>query len=108
LGHLIPFAVPFDVLAEQEDVEVARLGDDPVHEAVVHNLELERIRRTLRELVPGERQAVCLAYGLDDGHERSVQQVADEMGVSALTAARLQFAAMYHLAESCGDLATAA
>ena len=100
MGDLIPFAVPFDTLVREEGIELARLDDDPVHEAVVYDLEVERLRRELQSLAPSERRAVCLAYGLDDGHECTVQEVADRMGVSVLAAARLQFAGMHRLTEA--------
>ena len=108
MGEVIPFAVPYDVLAEEEDIELARLDDDPAHEAAVYNLERERLYRLLRRLEPKERFAVCLAYGLADGHECTVQEVADRLGVRPLEAARLQWAGMYHLAAGFNELAPAA
>jgi RNA polymerase primary sigma factor len=72
-----------------EDGELTRgdlIGDDMATEAARESAEAsdlsERLESALDELHPRERQVLRLRFGLDRGHERTLGEVGEELGVS--------------------------
>ena len=72
-----------------EDGELTRgdlIGDDTAAEAARESSEAsdlsERLESALDELHPRERQVLRLRFGLDRGHERTLGEVGEELGVS--------------------------
>ena len=72
-----------------EDGELTRgdlIGDDSAAEAARESAEAsdlsERLESALDELHPRERQVLRLRFGLDRGHERTLGEVGEELGVS--------------------------
>ena len=72
-----------------EDGELTRgdlIGDDAAAEAPAQSSEAsdlsERLESALDELHPRERQVLRLRFGLDRGHERTLGEVGEELGVS--------------------------
>ncbi len=72
-----------------EDGELTRgdlIGDDTAAEAARESAEAsdlsERLESALDELHPRERQVLRLRFGLDRGHERTLGEVGEELGVS--------------------------
>ncbi len=72
-----------------EDGELTRgdlIGDETAAEAARESAEAndlsERLEGALDELHPRERQVLRLRFGLDRGHERTLGEVGEELGVS--------------------------
>jgi RNA polymerase primary sigma factor len=72
-----------------EDGELTRgdlIGDEPAADAARESAEAsdlsERLEGALDELHPRERQVLRLRFGLDRGHERTLGEVGEELGVS--------------------------
>jgi RNA polymerase primary sigma factor len=72
-----------------EDGDLTRgdlIGDDTAGEAVHRSSEASdlsrRLASALDELHPRERQVLRLRFGLDRGHERTLGEVGEELGVS--------------------------
>src|SRR5919197_2172936 len=72
-----------------EDGELTRgdlIGDDTATDAARESAEAsdlsERLESALDELHPRERQVLRLRFGLDRGHERTLGEVGEELGVS--------------------------
>jgi RNA polymerase primary sigma factor len=72
-----------------EDGESTRgdlIGDDSADEEARHSAEVsdlsERLQSALDELHPRERQVLRLHFGLDRGHERTLSEVGEVLGVS--------------------------
>jgi RNA polymerase primary sigma factor len=61
-------AVSVDTLASRESAEASDLS--------------ERLESALDELHPRERQVLRLRFGLDRGHERTLGEIGEELGVS--------------------------
>jgi RNA polymerase sigma factor (sigma-70 family) len=77
------------------------LADDP-HE-VVHG-GYEEISGALSRLTPQERQVVELRFGLNDTPEHTLQEVADLLGISVVTAQVTQRDALAKLKGLLGDV----
>ncbi len=62
------------------------IGDDEAGEAAYESSEAsdlsERLESALDELHPRERQVLRMRFGLDRGHERTLGEVGEELGVS--------------------------
>ncbi|TXH55094.1 MAG: sigma-70 family RNA polymerase sigma factor [Desulfurellales bacterium] len=85
-AHEAPWDTPGREPEPSEAMEQGERGADALH--------------LLRGLTPREREAIALRFGLLDGEERTLQAVADAMGLSRMRVQQLERAACERLADA--------
>ena len=83
-----------DVLSSEENQVGQRLEQDA---------ERARLRRSVEQLSPRERQIMELRFGLLDGVERTQKEVADAIGISQSYISRLEKRIIRQLREQLGE-----
>jgi RNA polymerase primary sigma factor len=88
-------------IGEEGDTELGHLIEDanaesPANAALQSDLK-DQIEDVLRFLAPRERRVIQLRFGLSDGHQRALDEVARRMGASRETVRQLERAALEKL-----------
>ncbi|TNC24846.1 sigma-70 family RNA polymerase sigma factor [Amycolatopsis alkalitolerans] len=71
--------------------------DDPVADAIAREATTRLLDAALDSLPPLAKKVISLRYGLDDGRQRTLQQTADQAGVTRAQARRLEQEALSEL-----------
>ena len=73
-------------IGEEEDTTLGELvpyeGEMSVEDAVAQQVLRERLEEVLQTLTTREQKVLRLRFGLDDGRERTLEQVGQEFGVT--------------------------
>lgn len=73
-------------IGEEEDTTLGELvtyeGEMSVEDAVAHQVLREQLEEVLQTLTEREEKVLRLRFGLDDGRERTLEQVGQEFGVT--------------------------
>ncbi|WP_236792864.1 RNA polymerase sigma factor RpoD/SigA [Amycolatopsis sp. GM8] len=70
---------------------------DPVGDVIVRDATSELLDEALDSLPPLAKKVISLRYGLDDGRQRTLQQAAEQVGVTRAQARRLEQEALTEL-----------
>lgn len=73
-------------IGEDEDISLGELvsyeGEMSVEDSVMHQMLRERLEEVLQTLTQREQKVLRLRFGLDNGRERTLEQVGQEFGVT--------------------------
>jgi RNA polymerase primary sigma factor len=71
--------------------------DDPVGDAIEREATTQLLGAALEHLAPLAKKVISLRYGLDDGRQHTLQQAAEQVGVTRAQARRLEQEALSEL-----------
>jgi RNA polymerase primary sigma factor len=88
-------------IGEEGDTELGHLIEDanaesPANAAMRSDLK-DQVDDVLRALAPRERRVIQLRFGLTDGHQRALDEVARRLGTSRETVRQLERSALEKL-----------